>query len=109
MTVDGYQGMHLELTVPPNTPMDHKGFAGCTGGNLSSWVGALDVASDDGGSFGAYTGPGYREEFWILDVEGTRLVIAAERSPGLPSSDLAEMQAILDSIQIEPAGLDVGM
>ena len=107
VTVDGYQGTHLELTVPRNMPMDHEGFAGCTGGNLKSWVGALDVVMGGGESFGGYTGPGYREEFWILDVEGTRLVIAAERSPGSPSSDLTELQAILDSIQIEPAGLDV--
>jgi hypothetical protein len=54
------------------------------------------------GPFHGYTGPGYREEFWILDVEKTRLMIAAERSPGAPSRTLAELQAILDSIRIEP-------
>jgi hypothetical protein len=102
VTVDGYSGKHLELIVPNDMPIDHEGFMGCIGGNLSGWVGALDVVRDDGGAFGGYTGPGYREEFWILDVEGTRLVIAAERSPGLPSRDLAERQAILDSIRIEP-------
>jgi hypothetical protein len=98
VTMDGYSGKHLELTVPSNMPIDHEGFAGCIGGNLNGWVGALE----DGEPFGGYTGPGYREEFWILDVEGTRLVIAAERSPGLPSRDLAELRAILDSIQIDP-------
>jgi hypothetical protein len=102
VTVDGFSGKHLELTVPDNLPIDHEGFAGCVGGNLSSWVGALDAVHDDGGAFGGYTHPGDREEFWILDVEGTRLVIAAERSLGSPPSDLAELQAILDSIQIEP-------
>ena len=50
----------------------------------------------------ATRGPGYREEFWILDVEGTRLMIAAEQSPGSPSEDIAERDAILDSIRIEP-------
>ncbi len=29
-------------------------------------------------------------------------MIAAGRSPGSPSADLAELQAILDSIRIEP-------
>jgi hypothetical protein len=29
-------------------------------------------------------------------------MIAAERSPGSPSEDLAEQRAILDSIRIEP-------
>ena len=101
VTVDGYSGKHLELTVP-DMPVGHEGFTGCIGGNLNSWVGALDAANEDGASFGGYTGPGYREEFWILDVEGTRLVIMAERSPGSPARDLAELQAILDSIRIEP-------
>ncbi|MFL5799046.1 MAG: hypothetical protein ACJ77A_14095 [Actinomycetota bacterium] len=101
VTVYGYRGKHLELTVP-DVPIDHEGFMGCIGGNLNSWAGALDAVHEDGESFGGYTGPGYREEFWILDVEGTRLVIAAERSPGLPSRDLAELQEILDSIRIEP-------
>jgi hypothetical protein len=99
VTVDGYRGKHLELTVP-DLPVGHEGFLGCTDGNLSSWVGALDVAHGDGGAFGAYTHPGDREEFWILDVEGSRLVIAAERGLGSPSRDLAELQAILDSIRI---------
>jgi hypothetical protein len=95
-TVDGFSGKHLELTVP-DLPTGHDGFTGCIGGKLSSWVDSLY-----GDTFDGYTGPGSREEFWILDVAGTRLVIAAERSPGLPSSDLAEQQAILDSIRIEP-------
>jgi len=99
VTVDGYRGKHLEWTIPKNFPMDHEGFAGCVEGNLNGWFGALGD-----GPFGGYTGPGYREEFWILDVDGTRLVIAAERSPGLPSRDLAELQSILDSIRIEPGG-----
>ena len=41
-------------------------------------------------AFSGYEGPGYSEEFWILDVEGTRLMIAAGRSPGARSEDLAE-------------------
>jgi hypothetical protein len=99
VTVDGYSGKHLGLIVP-DLPIDHEGFRGCIGGHLNSWVDGIY-----GDTFDGYTDPGSREEFWILDVEGTRLVIAAERSPRLPSEDLAEQQAILDSIQIEPAGL----
>jgi hypothetical protein len=37
----------------------------------------------------------------ILDVEGTRLMIAAGRSAGSPEQDLEELLTILDSIQIE--------
>ena len=38
-------------------------------------------ATAEGDAYYGYTGPGYTEEFWILDVEGTSLMIAAERSP----------------------------
>ena len=63
-------------------------------------VAAIDT--EPGDAYYGYTGPGYVEEFWILDVEGTRLMIAAGRSPGAPSEDEAELRAILDSIRIEP-------
>jgi hypothetical protein len=49
-------------------------------GKLKSWDGFIDTAEEADASYG-YTGPGFREEFWILDVEGTRLMIAAARSP----------------------------
>jgi len=104
VTIHGYSGKHLELTVP-DLPVEGEGddrrFTGCVDGNLKSWVAAIDEA-EEGDAFYGYTGPGYREEFWILDVDGTRLVIAAERSPGSPPEDLTELRAILDSIRIEP-------
>ena len=100
-SVHGYPGIHLELTVP-DLPVSGAGtFTRCDEGNLKSWVAAID-AGEPGDAFYGYTGPGYREEFWILDVEGTRLMIAAGRSPGSPPADLAELRAILDSIRIEP-------
>jgi hypothetical protein len=40
-------------------------------------------------AFYGYTALGHTEELWILDVEGTRLLIAADRSPGSPRKDLA--------------------
>jgi len=104
VTIYGYRGKHLELTVP-ELPVEGEGdalrFTGCTGGQLKSWVAPMD-ADVQGDAYYGYTGPGYSEEFWILDVEGTRLMIVAERSPGSPPDDLAEQRAILDSIRIEP-------
>jgi hypothetical protein len=103
VTIYGYSGKHLELTVP-DLPVEGEGddlrFTGCTDGDLKSWVAFIDTAPGD--AFYGYTGPGYREEFWILDVDGTRLMIAAGRSLGSPSENLAEQQTILDSIRIEP-------
>ena len=104
VTAFGYRGKHLELTVP-DLPVEGEGddrrFTGCEEGTLKSWVAFVDAA-EEGDAFYGYTGPGYREELWILDVEGTRLMIQAGRSRGSPSEDLAERRAILDSIRIEP-------
>jgi hypothetical protein len=95
VTINGYSGKHLELAVP-DLPVEGEEFTQCVGGNLYGWIGPLTEA------FYGYGGPGYTEEFWILDVEGTRLVIVAHRSPGSPPEDLAELRAILNSIRIEP-------
>ena len=63
-----------------------------------SWIAPLL-----GGGYLGYNGEaGRTEEFWILDAEGSRLVIEANRSPASPSQDVAEMRAILRSIRIEP-------
>ena len=103
VTIYGYTGTHLVWTVPdlPVTgEADDQRFTGCVDGKLKSWVAPFDTA-EPGDAYYGYTGPGYIEEFWILDVEGTRLMIAA-RSPGSPSEDVAERDAILDSIRVEP-------
>jgi hypothetical protein len=104
VTIYGYRGKHLELTVP-DLPVEEVGgdrrFTGCEEGKLKSWVGFVDTAEGD--AFYGYNGePGRTEEFWILDVDGTRLVIEANWSPASPREDVAEMRAILDSIRIEP-------
>lgn len=109
VTAFGYRGKHLVLTTPdlleagaddlveePDVP-----FPDCVDGLLKSWVAPIDTA-EPGDAFYGYTGPGYVEEIWLLDVDGTRLMIAAERSLGSPSEDVAEQQAILESIVIEP-------
>jgi hypothetical protein len=104
VTIYGYRGKHLELTVP-DLPVEQVGddrrFTGCEEGKLKSWVGFVDTA-EEGDAYYGYSGPGFREEFWILDVEGTRLMIEAGRSAGSPPKDLAELRAIVDSIEIEP-------
>ena len=47
VTLFGYPGKHLELTVPD------RGFADCGNGELHSWISPLN-----GGSFSGYDGPG---------------------------------------------------
>jgi hypothetical protein len=104
VTAYGHSGKVLEWVVPdlPVTgPAEEQRFTECQGGKLKSWVAFIDTEAP-GDAFYGYTGPGYQEKFWILDVEGTRLMIAAEQSAASPSKDIAERDAILDSIRIEP-------
>jgi len=102
VTMHGYSGKHLEWVVP-DLPMEGTGddlrFAGCIDGNLSSWAAFVDT--EPGDAYYGY-GLGDREEFWILDVAGTRLMISAGRSSGPTPADLAELRTVLDSIRIEP-------
>jgi len=100
VTMFGYEGMHLELTVP-DLPVVGEGesreFAECDLGELHSWI-----ATNLGGSFYGYNAePGRTEELWILDVDGTRLTVATNSSPSSPPQDVEEMQAVFDSIRIE--------
>jgi hypothetical protein len=104
VTIYGYRGKHLELTVP-DLPVEEEGddrrFTECEEGTLKSWVAAIDT--EEGDAFYGYNAePGRTEEFWILDVDGTRLMIEANWSPASPRKDVAEMRAVLDSIRIEP-------
>jgi hypothetical protein len=42
------------------------------------------IAPVNGGAYFGYTGPGYTEEFWILDVEGSRLGSRPNGRPRCP-------------------------
>jgi hypothetical protein len=99
VTFDGYAGRHLILTTP-DLPVEVNGgnlrFTECMSGEVKSWIGRpLSYA------YYGYS-PGQIEEFWILDVDGNRLMISAAQYPDSPPGDVAEMQALLDSIDIEP-------
>ena len=64
VTIDGYRGKHLELTVP-DMPVkvvgDAPSFPDCTAGELYSWI-----APPKPYAFHGYFEPGEKEEFWIL-------------------------------------------
>jgi hypothetical protein len=90
VTVDGYTGKQLTLTAPDS-------FDSCTSSTLSSdgyrlWQLPL-------GANAAFN-PGQRTMFWIVDVNGQRLVVDSETYPTTNAQELAEVQEILDSIRI---------
>lgn len=86
----GYDGYHLVLEVPDLG--DDQGFLGCDDGYFDGY---------EGPAIGRYyQGPGQVVEFWVLDVEGTPLVIEATWFPDSPAEDVASLRAILDTVVI---------
>ena len=100
VTVDGYDGKYLELTIPADldlaTCSKVPGASASTPGAFVSWVGP---AGDD---YMGFAGPGSHDRVWILDVDGVRLVLDATDFPQATAADRAELQSIIDSIQIQP-------
>ena len=47
-------------------------------------------------------GPSHQWHQWVLDVDGDRVVVQSFDFPGTSAEDRAELQAIVDSIKIEP-------
>jgi hypothetical protein len=85
VTIDGYEGKYLEMSVP--TDMD---LASCDEGEFRSWAGRY------------HQGPGQIDRVYILDVDGQRRVLTVNYMPGASEAELAELQAIVDSIDILP-------
>ena len=87
VTVDGYDGQHVRLTVPSDLEPASGRF--------------LFFADNEGGGHWAFE-PGQIFDFYIVDVEGERLVLELISYPDTPEADLAARQAIVDGLQIEP-------
>jgi hypothetical protein len=91
VTLGGYQGKQLTLTAPAS-------FAGCTlssDGQFRIW-GLLLGATND-------MSAGERDQIWILDVGGRRLVIDAPQPTDETAAEAAEVQGVLNSIHLAPA------
>jgi hypothetical protein len=91
VTAYGYDGTYLELQLPETIDA-----GACFNNEVVSW----DAPVLSYAFHGYY--PGMIEEFWILDVDGTRLAIITNRSPDSTEAETAELRALLDSIEIEP-------
>jgi hypothetical protein len=88
ITVDGYHGKQVEFTVPDYNEDD------CPYGDFKL------LGSVGGGAYWAQ-GPNQHHRLWILDVNGTRLVILATSFPDTTPQERAELDEILASIQID--------
>ncbi len=83
VTIGAVSGKYLELTADEDA-------AGCTDNAFKLWT-------SSGREFGQ--GPGQRNLIWILDVDGTRFVISAFHYADAAESALAELRAVIGSIE----------
>jgi hypothetical protein len=88
-TLQGYPAWSLQVLIPSGFDL-----AACDGGQLVLW----DTAK---GEVRSSLGPGELSRLWVVDVDGERIVIDAA-SIGASSADLAELQAVVDSVGFEP-------
>jgi hypothetical protein len=86
ITVDGFHGKQVEFTVPDYDEEVCKD-------------GMFKLTSSGDGDWWAQ-GPNQHNQVWILDINGTRIVIIAAYFPDTSPQDRAAIDEILASIQI---------
>jgi hypothetical protein len=92
VVIDGHRGLSLEVTVPQKIDL-----TACSGEDYALW--RTEPQGDGTYSLGT---PGVVNRLWILDVDGTRLVIAASLYPDETDELHQEQTAIAESIRFEP-------
>lgn len=101
ITVDGYAGKRVDYIVPDYEivvdPATGEEEADCFFGKFGLWTETPGIGTSP--NFWAQV-PGQQNRQWILDVDGTRLVINEWSEPGTTPEELADMDQFLASIQI---------
>ena len=89
-TLGGYPAWYVEVLVP--SVFD---FSQCDGGQLVLWQTA-------GGDVRYALGPGELDRLWVVEVDGTPIVVDASLPVMASSAEVAGLQQIVDSIAIKP-------
>jgi len=87
--VSGYAGTSMELTVPGPTKLDR-----CDQNRFQAWA-----IGHTGGIW--LNEAGQHDLLWILDVDGTPVLIEVALSKGASEQDRAELEQMVESIQIQ--------
>ncbi len=85
----GYSGKYFELQAPADISMCDSEPGGPP--QYRPWEPGIYAQ-----------GPSHRWHQWVLDVDGVRVVVQSFDYPGTSADRRAELQAIVDSIKIEP-------
>lgn len=99
VTVDGFKGKQIRYAVPDFRKGTDSREGECQGDQFG--LVQEDNRSDSGNApfLWAQT-PKQQNEVWILDVDGTRLVILVGYPPNISEKDRADLDTILNSINI---------
>jgi hypothetical protein len=93
VTVGGYAGKKVELSIP-----DDLDYTTCDEGDFGRWQPVADPEH-----YGPFTyGNGQHDTVYIIDVDGTRLVIDTNYLPGTPAASVAELEQLVASIRVVP-------
>jgi hypothetical protein len=100
VTLSGYPAKRIELSVPADLDP-----ATCDEGVMRTWFGPgerVDTWYSDDPEARSPLRSGQLNVVYIVDVNGGRLIIDTWHMPGTSAADLAELDAILASMRIEP-------
>jgi len=92
VTLGGYPATRFEFSVPSNVKTSD-----CYSDIIRLWPGA--GPNED---IGMPIAPGQTTTVYVVDVDGKGRVVAAIRRPNSSPGDVAELEAVVDSLQFEP-------
>jgi hypothetical protein len=91
--VGGYPAKQVNLSVPDNFEERE-----CDNGQFRTWI-----SGPTPGEYGGFVyGRGQRDSVYSVDVAAERIVIHRLYMPSASETDLAELQALFDSVRLEP-------
>jgi Tol biopolymer transport system component len=96
VTIGGYEGSSLTVHVPDDVVL-----ADCEAETY------LTYATGDDPGARPQQGPGQIDEIWILDVNGSTVIISAHYRPDTPAESVEEMRSIAQSATFQSASAPV--
>jgi hypothetical protein len=88
-TIGGFPARHVRITIPDGAELDPRN------------GGSFFLFQDEGAGQIWGLEAGQMFEVYVVDVNGERLVLDAFHYPGTSEADLADLQAVVDSIRID--------
>ena len=105
VTVGGFAGKAITLHVPmsfdlPNASRDEK-FADCDDGTFAFYGVEGETGGETTGNGRTAQGAGQIDELWILDVDGSIVILDGGYSPATPTDLVEELRTLAESATFE--------